>query len=113
MKRFLLIACLLCLFVVPAGAYVYKGRLPSHYPAVVTPAQRAAIYTIQLEYYDEIADLKIEISVLEAERNGRVSEVLTAEQKTKVIELGGKVYPLVSPDKPTDPVATTTGPGLQ
>lgn len=113
MKHFLLTACLLCLFVVPAGAYVYKGRLPSHYPAVVTPAQRAEIYSIQCEYYDEIQGLKMEIATLEDERNGRVSDVLSIDQKAKVLELGGKVYQLVSPDQPADPTPTTTGPGLQ
>ena len=110
-RTLLTLACLVSFFT-PASAYVYKGRLPSHYPAVVTPAQRAEIYSIQIEYYDEIQGLKMEIATLEDERNGRVSDVLSIDQKAKVLELGGKVYQLVSPDKPAA-IPTVTGPGLQ
>ena len=61
-----------------------RGRLPAYFAAVVSPEQRAAVYSIQAKYSKQIEDLERQIDELTAARDQEVDGVLTPEQLEKV-----------------------------
>ncbi|MGL4594531.1 MAG: hypothetical protein ACRCUY_07375 [Thermoguttaceae bacterium] len=61
-----------------------SGRLPDGYRVVITDSQRDEIYKIQIEYAEIIELLKLRIRLLEAERDQKVDDILTAEQAAKI-----------------------------
>jgi hypothetical protein len=78
----------------PAGKADAKkphGRLPAHYTQVVNEKQRETIYKIQAEYAAKIEALETQLKAIKAERDERVSAVLTVEQKKKVEEAAARV----------------------
>jgi len=66
---------------------VFHRRLPNYYSRVVDRNQREAIYGIQEEYFDQIAQLRARIVALEEERNGKIEEMLTPEQLAAVQQM--------------------------
>jgi Spy/CpxP family protein refolding chaperone len=64
-----------------------RGRLPAYYSRVVTPEQRAEIYSIQEEYAPQIEELVLQLQTLIAERDSKVSGVLTPEQLDEIKQL--------------------------
>jgi Spy/CpxP family protein refolding chaperone len=78
----------------PAGAAAVKkapakprGRLPAYYGQVVTPDQRAKIYSLQSPVFEKIEALQAQIKELQTKLDEEVKAVLTAEQLKKVEEL--------------------------
>lgn len=67
-----------------------RGRLPDHYPQVVTPEQREAIYKIQAEYQPRIQALKDQLQALQQEQKEKIAAVLTPEQKKQVEQAADK-----------------------
>lgn len=60
----------------------FSRRIPNYWNTLnLTKRQKNAIYALQLEYFTEIALLQARIERLEAERNLRYREILTAKQK--------------------------------
>ncbi len=82
------------------------GRLPAHYGAVVTPDQKAKIYSIQAKYAEQIRKLADEMKALTEQRDAEVEGVLSAEQKQKVeaLRAEGRKKPAAAAD---DAEATT------
>lgn len=67
-----------------------KGQLPANWGKLgLSDEQKALIYKIQGEYKEKITKLEAEIKSLTAERNKKMAEQLTSEQKTKLAELTG------------------------
>lgn len=65
-----------------ASDKTFSRRIPNYWNALnLTKRQKTAIYALQLEYFTEIAQLQARIERLEAERNARYREILTAKQK--------------------------------
>lgn len=65
-----------------ASDKTFSRRIPNYWNALkLTKRQKNAIYALQLEYFTEIAQLQARIERLEAERNARYREILTAKQK--------------------------------
>lgn len=65
-----------------ASDKTFSRRIPNYWNALnLTKRQKNAIYALQLEYFTEIAMLQARIERLEAERNLRYREILTAKQK--------------------------------
>lgn len=64
-----------------------RGRLPAYYGQVVDEKQREAIYAIQAEYAERIAELQVRLEALMAERNAKIEAVLTPAQRQKLDEL--------------------------
>jgi hypothetical protein len=58
-----------------------RHRLPAHYAAIVNEKQREAIYQIQDEYQPRIDRLQKQLDALKGELDGKISALLTAEQK--------------------------------
>ena len=67
-----------------AASKKLSGRLPPHFPEVVTPQQREAIYQIQGEYSPRIKELQTKLAALTKERADRIASLLTPEQKQKL-----------------------------
>lgn len=70
-----------------------KGILPPGWKALeLTASQKEEVYRIQSEYRSKIDKLEDEIKKLRAEQTKKVNEVLTPEQKKKLIDAidGGK-----------------------
>lgn len=63
---------------------VRRGFLPAHHKEVVTPEQRDKIYEIQAEYAEKIRDLEEQVKKMRAERDQKISDLLTDEQRAKV-----------------------------
>ena len=63
---------------------VFRGRLPNYYSTVVDTSQRERIYAIQKEYHLRIDALKAQLEALLKERDTKVVDVLSLEQKAKV-----------------------------
>ena len=61
-----------------------RPRLPNYYGQVVDATQREAIYTIQRQYNELIAFLRLRIELLERERDAKVEAVLTPSQLERV-----------------------------
>jgi Spy/CpxP family protein refolding chaperone len=60
----------------------FSRRIPNYWNALkLTKRQKNAIYALQLEYFNEIAQLQARVERLEAERDARYREVLTQKQK--------------------------------
>lgn len=65
-----------------ASDKTFSRRIPNYWNTLnLTKRQKNAIYALQLEYFTEIAQLQARIERLEAERNARYREILTAKQK--------------------------------
>lgn len=65
-----------------ASDKTFSRRIPNYWNTLnLTKRQKNAIYALQLEYFTEIALLQARIERLEAERNLRYREILTAKQK--------------------------------
>lgn len=69
---------------------VFRKRLPNYYTNVVDDKQREAIYAIQLQYFDQIAELKLQIAKLEKERNEKIEAVLTEQQKADIAKIAAQ-----------------------
>lgn len=64
-----------------------KGQLPAGWKALdLTAAQKEAVYKIQSEYREKIEKLEDEIKKLKGEQTKKVNDVLTPEQKKKLID---------------------------
>ncbi len=63
-----------------------RGVLPPHHKDVVTAEQRDKIYAIQGEYGEKIRELEDQIKKLRDERDKKISDLLTDEQKQKIKE---------------------------
>ena len=60
----------------------FSRRIPNYWNTLkLTKRQKNAIYALQEEYFNEIAQLQARIERLEAERNARYREILTQKQK--------------------------------
>lgn len=71
----------------PAEKKKFRPRLPNYYGQIgLTEAQRKQIYGIQREYFSQIAELEEKIAALEAQRDQRIYNVLTAEQKQHLFQ---------------------------
>jgi hypothetical protein len=64
-----------------------RGRLPAFFTKVVDQKQREQIYVIQKEYAPKIDELKAKLAALIKERNEKIADVLTPEQREKLQEL--------------------------
>lgn len=65
-----------------ASDKTFSRRIPNYWNTLnLTKRQKNAVYALQLEYFTEIALLQARIERLEAERNLRYREILTAKQK--------------------------------
>lgn len=63
---------------------VRRGALPAHHKDVVTKEQREKIYEIQAEYAEKIRALEEQVKQIRAERDKKISDLLTDEQRTQV-----------------------------
>jgi hypothetical protein len=63
-----------------------RGRLPYYYSRVVDEKQRESIYAIQGKYAAQISQLQQQIDELVASRKTEVEQVLTEEQKGRVVQ---------------------------
>lgn len=61
-----------------------RGRLPAHYGDIVSEVQRVQIYAVQEKYAKQIDELKDKLTLLEAQRDREVENVLSPEQKTRL-----------------------------
>jgi len=64
-----------------------RHRLPRYYSQVVTEEQRASIYDLQDEYAPRIEKLEAQLAALEEERDTKIVEVLSPEQRQQVDDL--------------------------
>lgn len=64
-----------------------RGRLPAYFSSVVTPEQREKIYAIQARYAEELDNLQQQLDMLVVQRDKEVEDVLTPEQKAKVMQM--------------------------
>jgi Spy/CpxP family protein refolding chaperone len=64
-----------------------RHRLPRYYSQVVTEEQRASIYDLQGEYAPRIEKLEAQLAALEEERDTKIAEVLSPEQRQQVDDL--------------------------
>ena len=62
----------------------FRGRLPAHYGDIVSEAQRVQIYAVQEKYAKQIDELKDKLTLLEAQRDREIENVLSAEQKARL-----------------------------
>jgi hypothetical protein len=62
----------------------FRGRLPAHYGDIVSEAQRVQIYAVQEKYARQIDELKDKLTLLEAQRDREIENVLSAEQKARL-----------------------------
>jgi hypothetical protein len=62
-------------------------RLPPYYAKVVSAEQREEIYSLQSEYEEQIDALEAQMEMLVDERDTRIREVLTPEQRQEVDDL--------------------------
>jgi hypothetical protein len=68
-----------------------KGRrLPAHYAQVIDEKQREEIYKIEDEYQPKIEALQKQLAALKHERDGKISALLTPEQKKQIEEAAAK-----------------------
>jgi hypothetical protein len=67
-----------------------RRRLPPYYARVVDEKQREAIYAIQDEYAPRIEELQKQLDALIAERDAKIEEVLTPEQREQVKQLAAE-----------------------
>ena len=70
-----------------------KGQLPAGWRALdLSAGQKDEVYKIQTEFRGKIDKLEDEIKKLKAEQSRKLADVLTPEQKKKLIEAieGGK-----------------------
>ncbi|MFN3189928.1 MAG: hypothetical protein ACE361_05340 [Aureliella sp.] len=74
----------------PSGETVFRGRLPRYYSAVVTPKQRAEIYSIQKGYRARLENLEIQLAELRKREQAEVAAVLDASQLEYVAEQTAK-----------------------
>jgi Spy/CpxP family protein refolding chaperone len=75
-------------------------KLPTHYSKLgLTDAQKKKIYAIEDEIDPKIAKLKKEIEDLTQEKHTKVHDVLTDEQKKRLVELRNAAD---GPEKPKD-----------
>ena len=72
---------------VPKGV---GGRLPNYYKMVVDEQQRQEIYRIQAEYRTRIKELETRLKALKKERDQRIVNVLSPEQKKRVEEAAAR-----------------------
>jgi flagellar biosynthesis/type III secretory pathway protein FliH len=63
-----------------------RGRLPYYYSRVVDEKQRELIYAVQGKYAAQISQLQQQIDQLVASRMTEVEQVLTEEQKSRVVQ---------------------------
>jgi hypothetical protein len=61
-----------------------RVRLPAYYAQVVSEEQRAEIYSLLIEYEEQIDALAAQMELLVDERNNKIREVLTPEQRQEV-----------------------------
>ena len=66
------------------------GRLPNYYRMVVDEQQRQEIYRIQAEYRTRIKELETRLKALKKERDQRIVNVLSPEQKKRVEEAAAR-----------------------
>ncbi|EAQ81088.1 hypothetical protein [Blastopirellula marina] len=64
-----------------------RGRLPNFYGQVVSEKQKEEIYSIQSEYEARLDELVRQIVVLKAERDAKVDQTLTPEQRKEIADL--------------------------
>lgn len=60
------------------------GQLPPYFAGVVDEKQREQIYQIQKEFAPKIADLKAQLEALIAQRDQKIAEVLTEQQRAAI-----------------------------
>ncbi|MDO4558714.1 MAG: hypothetical protein Q4C47_07095 [Planctomycetia bacterium] len=65
-------------------------RLPLYFPLIINKQQRADVYRIQEEYGERIADLEAQLRALRKERDEKIMNVLTPEQRKTYDELKSK-----------------------
>jgi hypothetical protein len=94
---------------------IRKGRLPKYYSDVVTEKQREEILKIQEEYRPKIDAAKAQLEALQKEMKGKISAVLTEEQKKKVeeAETAAKAKNAPKPADTPKPADPTTKPADQ
>ncbi|MDO4551159.1 MAG: hypothetical protein Q4C96_07915 [Planctomycetia bacterium] len=63
-----------------------RGILPPFYKDVVTEEQRTKIYGIQAQYNEKIRELEKQVAELRAERDAKVLDVLSSQQREIVLE---------------------------
>jgi hypothetical protein len=64
-----------------------SGRLPAYYAKVVGKEQREKILSIQADYAAKIESLRRQIDSLTKERDGKIAEVLTPDQRKQIDDL--------------------------
>jgi len=83
-----------------------KGQLPPGWKALdLSEEQKLGVYKVQTEYREKITKLEEEIKKLRTEQTKKMSEVLTADQKKKLIDaIAGekKEEPKKAPPKKED-----------
>jgi len=82
-------------------------RLPPYYGQVVSPEQRKQIYAIQDEYGPKIDALRKQLEALISERDAKIADVLTEEQRKEVARLQEEARAKRQPkEKAASPVET-------
>ena len=62
----------------------FKGRLPAHYGDIVSEVQRLQIYAVQEKYAKQIEELNEKLTLLQAQRDREIENMLSAEQKARL-----------------------------
>jgi hypothetical protein len=84
-----------------------RGRLPVYYAQVVSEEQREEIYSIQASYAAQIDALEAQIETLLDERDAKIREVLTPEQRKEVDDLAAAARARrQQPKQAADPAAS-------
>ena len=65
-------------------------RLPLYFPLIINKQQRSEVYRIQEEYGKQIAELEAQLRALRSERDERVMNILTPEQRQQYDDLKAK-----------------------
>ena len=65
-------------------------RLPTYFSLIINKQQRAEVYKIQDEYAKQIETLEAQLKALKKERDDRVMNVLTPDQKKEYESLKAK-----------------------
>ena len=65
-------------------------RLPLYFPLIINKQQRSEVYRIQEEYGKQIAELEAQLRALRSERDEKVMNILTPEQRQQYDDLKAK-----------------------
>ncbi len=80
-----------------------KGTLPANWGKLgLTDTQKQAVYKVQAEYKDKLADLEKQIKELKDKEKDEMYKVLNEDQKKRLRELTGGKVPDTKEDKKDD-----------